>query len=90
MAGVMIGVDPHKGSHTAVVLDEHERTLGTSRNVLILGAGRTSSATPTLSSPAAGPCPTPHLFGPPPGRVHHRNARATRAALSDRASPLTG
>jgi len=25
---VMIGVDPHKGSHTAVALDEHEFTLG--------------------------------------------------------------
>ena len=25
---VMIGVDPHKGSHTAVVLDESEEPLG--------------------------------------------------------------
>lgn len=25
---VMIGVDPHKGSHTAVALDEHEQRLG--------------------------------------------------------------
>jgi transposase len=25
---VMIGVDPHKGSHTAVALDDHERPLG--------------------------------------------------------------
>ena len=25
---VMIGVDPHKGSHTAVALDEHEEPLG--------------------------------------------------------------
>jgi transposase len=25
---VMIGVDPHKGSHTAVALDEHEQLLG--------------------------------------------------------------
>lgn len=25
---VMIGVDPHKGSHTAVAIDEHERPLG--------------------------------------------------------------
>lgn len=28
MAGVIIGVDPHKGSHTAVALDEHENKLG--------------------------------------------------------------
>ena len=28
MVGVMIGVDPHKGSHTAVVLDEAENVLG--------------------------------------------------------------
>ena len=28
MAGVMIGVDPHKGSHTAVVLDAREVVLG--------------------------------------------------------------
>ena len=28
MAGVMIGVDPHKGSHTAVVLDAGEVVLG--------------------------------------------------------------
>ena len=25
---VTIGIDPHKGSHTAVALDEHEATLG--------------------------------------------------------------
>ena len=25
---VALGVDPHKGSHTAVVLDEHETVLG--------------------------------------------------------------
>ena len=25
---VTIGMDPHKGSHTAVALDEHEATLG--------------------------------------------------------------
>jgi transposase len=28
MAGVMIGIDPHKGSHTAYALDERERRLG--------------------------------------------------------------
>jgi transposase len=28
MAAVMIGVDPHKGSHTAVVIDQAERALG--------------------------------------------------------------
>jgi transposase len=28
MAGVMIGIDPHKGSHTAVALDARERVLG--------------------------------------------------------------
>jgi transposase len=28
MTGVMIGVDPHKGSHTAVVLDQAETVLG--------------------------------------------------------------
>jgi hypothetical protein len=27
MAAVMIGVDPHKGSHTAVVIDQAERVL---------------------------------------------------------------
>jgi len=27
MAAVMIGVDPHKGSHTAVVIDQAERAL---------------------------------------------------------------
>ena len=27
-AVVMIGVDPHKGSHTAVALDQHEKLLG--------------------------------------------------------------
>ena len=28
MAGVMIGIDPHKGSHTAVALDAREQRLG--------------------------------------------------------------
>jgi transposase len=28
MAGVMIGIDPHKGSHTGYALDEHEQRLG--------------------------------------------------------------
>ena len=28
MAAVMIGVDPHKGSHTAVVIDRAEMALG--------------------------------------------------------------
>ena len=28
MAAVMIGVDPHKGSHTAVVIDQAEVVLG--------------------------------------------------------------
>jgi len=28
VAGVVIGIDPHKGSHTAVALDVHERQLG--------------------------------------------------------------
>ena len=28
MVGVIIGVDPHKGSHTAVALDEVENKLG--------------------------------------------------------------
>jgi transposase len=28
MAGVIIGIDPHKGSHTAVALDRDERKLG--------------------------------------------------------------
>ncbi len=28
MTAVMIGIDPHKGSHTAVALDEAERPLG--------------------------------------------------------------
>jgi hypothetical protein len=28
VAGVIIGIDPHKGSHTAVTLDEHENKLG--------------------------------------------------------------
>src|SRR5579859_187806 len=28
MAAVIIGVDPHKGSHTAVVIDQAERVLG--------------------------------------------------------------
>jgi transposase len=28
MAGVMIGIDPHKGSHTAYALDEREERLG--------------------------------------------------------------
>ena len=28
MAGVMIGIDPHKGSHTAFVIDGRERQLG--------------------------------------------------------------
>ena len=28
MAAVMIGVDPHKGSHTAVVIDQQEVVLG--------------------------------------------------------------
>jgi len=27
MAGVMIGIDPHKGSHTAVALDGREKRL---------------------------------------------------------------
>jgi transposase len=28
MAGVMIGIDPHKGSHTAFVIDGREKQLG--------------------------------------------------------------
>jgi transposase len=28
MAGVMIGIDPHKGSHTALVIDGREKQLG--------------------------------------------------------------
>ena len=28
MAAVMIGIDPHKGSHTAVAIDEAEKPLG--------------------------------------------------------------
>jgi hypothetical protein len=28
MAGVMIGIDPHKGSHTACALDEREQQAG--------------------------------------------------------------
>jgi hypothetical protein len=28
VAVVMIGVDPHKGSHTAVAIDQAERVLG--------------------------------------------------------------
>jgi len=28
VAGVVIGIDPHKGSHTAVALDVHEKQLG--------------------------------------------------------------
>jgi hypothetical protein len=28
MASVVIGVDPHKGSHTAVVMDQAEVVLG--------------------------------------------------------------
>ena len=28
VAGVVIGIDPHKGSHTAYALDERERRLG--------------------------------------------------------------
>src|SRR4051812_41630451 len=31
MTEVIIGIDPHKGSHTAVVLDRDERTLGRRR-----------------------------------------------------------
>ena len=31
MAAVMIGVDPHKGSHTAVAIDGAEVPLGTVR-----------------------------------------------------------
>ena len=27
-AGVIIGIDPHKGSHTAVALDAAEKKLG--------------------------------------------------------------
>ena len=28
MAGVMIGIDPHKGSHTAFVIDGREKPVG--------------------------------------------------------------
>jgi len=28
---VMIGIDPHKGSHTAVAIDGHEQELGRAR-----------------------------------------------------------
>jgi hypothetical protein len=28
MAGVIIGIDPHEGSHTAFVIDGRERRLG--------------------------------------------------------------
>ena len=36
---VTIGIDPHKGSHTAVALDEHETVLGQLR----VRSARTSS-----------------------------------------------
>jgi hypothetical protein len=29
--GVMIGIDPHKGSHTATAIDDQERVLGQTR-----------------------------------------------------------
>ena len=31
MAGVMIGIDPHKGSHTAFVIDAREKQLASLR-----------------------------------------------------------
>jgi hypothetical protein len=37
VVGVIIGVDPHKGSHTAVALDEVENKLGQLRVRATLG-----------------------------------------------------
>ncbi len=48
MAGVMIGIDPHKGSHTAYALDEREQRLGQVR------VGATSQQIQVLLGWAAG------------------------------------
>ena len=40
MAGVMIGIDPHKGSHTAVALDAHEKQLGQVAGACVEQTGR--------------------------------------------------
>jgi len=40
MAGVMIGIDPHKGSHTAVALDAREKAAGTASGARVEEAGR--------------------------------------------------
>ena len=37
MAQVIIGIDPHKGSHTAVALSDGERTLGQLRVIAAPG-----------------------------------------------------
>ena len=37
MTGVIIGIDPHKGSHTAVVVDGSERKLGQLRVLATAG-----------------------------------------------------
>lgn len=39
LMGVVIGVDPHKGSHTAVAIDEAEKVLGRAQGALVAGPG---------------------------------------------------
>jgi hypothetical protein len=43
VAGVMIGIDPHKGSHTAVALDAREQRLG---HVRVRASGRQADGLP--------------------------------------------
>ena len=47
---VLIGVDPHKGSHTAVVVDRNENEVAR----LSVRADRNSAATVSVISSAAG------------------------------------
>jgi hypothetical protein len=56
MTAVMIGIDPHKGSHTAVAIDAGEVPLGRVRNPCLPGPGRAAAG---VGAGLAGP----HLRG---------------------------
>jgi transposase len=59
----MIGVDPHKASHTATVLDEHGRLLGQQRVRATLDGYRYLGQWPGAGHNAAGPSGAAHGIG---------------------------
>ena len=83
MAGVMIGIDPHKGSHTAMALDADEKKLGQLR------VNHKPYDRPTGSAPAATtkhhpPCLLMTQRGLDLGSHRDAEPTMTRAQMSNR------